>query len=51
VQAPVLALNRGAALEKLGRKAEAQAVYADAAQRWPNLPNLQTQLAQRRKQA
>jgi predicted Zn-dependent protease len=51
VHAPVLALNRGAALEKLGRKAEAQAVYADAAQRWPHLPNLQAQLAQRRKQA
>ncbi len=51
VQAPVLSLNRGAALEKLGRKQEAQAVYAEAAQRWPNLPNLQQQLAQRRQRA
>jgi tetratricopeptide (TPR) repeat protein len=48
VNAPVLSLNRGAALEKLGRKQEAEAIYADAAQRWPHLPNLQANLAQRR---
>lgn len=51
VEAPVLILNRGAALEKLGRASEAQALYAAAAQRWPHLPNLQAQLAQRRQRA
>lgn len=51
MEAPVLTLNRGAALEKLGRSAEAQALYAAAAQRWPDLPNLQAQLAQRRQRA
>ncbi len=50
VAAPVLSLNRGAALEMLGRKAEADAIYADAAGRWPNYPNLQQQLAARRRQ-
>lgn len=51
VEAPVLTLNRGAALEKLGRAQEAQTLYAAAAQRWPHLPNLQAQLAQRRQRA
>lgn len=47
VQAPVLSLNRGAALEVLGRREEAIAVYQEAQRRWPNLANLQQQLAQR----
>lgn len=51
VNAPVLSLNRAAALEKLGRGQEAEAIYADAARRWPHLPNLQAQLAQRRQRA
>lgn len=47
VQAPVLSLNRGAALEVLGRRQEAIAIYQEAQRRWPNLVNLQQQLAQR----
>lgn len=34
--APALAVNRGAALERLGRGNEASAVYAEASRRWPN---------------
>lgn len=49
VVSPVLWLNRGAALEMLDRRPEAEAVYADAAARWPNMPNLQQQLAARRR--
>ncbi len=49
VDLPVLAINRGAALEALGRKADARAVYDDAARRWPELPNLQDRIASARK--
>jgi tetratricopeptide (TPR) repeat protein len=49
VEAPVLSLNRGAALEALGRKADARAVYDHAAQRWPHMPNLQDRVAAARK--
>lgn len=45
---PVLSLNRGDALALLGRKAEAEAVYAEAARRWPNAVHLHQQLAARR---
>jgi tetratricopeptide (TPR) repeat protein len=48
VEMPVLALNRGEALEQLGRSAEARALYDDAARRWPNLPNLQERLKAKR---
>lgn len=48
VVSPVLSLNRGTALQMLDRTAEAFAVYDEALQRWPNLPNLQQQIAQRR---
>lgn len=48
VHEPVLSLNRGAALQLLGRKDDARAVYDEAAKRWPELPNLKQQLAQRR---
>ncbi|MGD9965305.1 MAG: tetratricopeptide repeat protein [Hyphomonadaceae bacterium] len=44
VDMPVLAINRGQALEMLGRQSEARALYEDAARRWPNLPNLQERL-------
>ncbi len=50
VQAPVLSINRAMALEALGRKVDADAVYEDAAARWPDLPNLQDRIAQRRRQ-
>lgn len=39
VGAPVL-LTRAAALAKLGRKKDAEAAYAEAAQRWPNDPRV-----------
>lgn len=49
IAAPVLSLNRGDALDALGRRAEADAVYAEARTRWPHLPNLQAQIAKRRR--
>lgn len=49
VDYPVLALNRAAAYDMLGRTNEARAIYDDAQRRWPNLPNLQGQIAARRK--
>lgn len=49
VELPVLALNRAAAYEMLGRTNEARAIYDDAQRRWPNLPNLQGQIAARRR--
>jgi hypothetical protein len=42
-------MNRGAALEALGRNADARLVYEDAARRWPDLPNLQDRVAAARK--
>jgi predicted Zn-dependent protease len=48
VNAPAITLNRGAALEKLGRAQEAQRLYADAAVAWPNFAQLQRERAQRR---
>lgn len=47
---PVLALNRGMALESVGRKDDAKKVYDDAARRWPNLPNLQERIKARQQQ-
>lgn len=49
IVAPVIWLNRATVLERLGRGAEAAAVLADAAARWPHYPNLQAQLAARRR--
>lgn len=49
VDLPVLQINRALAFEALGRKADARAVYEDAARRWPNLPNLQDRVASARK--
>lgn len=49
IAAPALWLHRAGALDTLGRHAEAEDVYADAARRWPNAPNLQARLAQRRR--
>jgi len=48
VQAVAIALNRGAALEKLGRVQEAQRLYSEAATRWPHFPERQRERAQRR---
>ncbi|MGD9979887.1 MAG: tetratricopeptide repeat protein [Hyphomonadaceae bacterium] len=48
VEMPVLAINRGEALEQLGRHAEARALYDDALRRWPNMPNLQERLEAKR---
>jgi tetratricopeptide (TPR) repeat protein len=48
VVAPAIYLNRGAALEKLGRAQEAQRLYADAARLWPNFTALQRERAQRK---
>jgi tetratricopeptide (TPR) repeat protein len=49
VHSPSLALNRGSAYDMLGRAAEARAIFDDAQRRWPNLPNLQSQIAARRR--
>ena len=49
IDLPVLLMNRGAALEALGRKADARGVYEDAARRWPSLPHLQDRVAEARK--
>jgi len=49
IELPVLALNRAAAYDMLGRTIEARAIYDDAQRRWPNLPNLQGQIAARRR--
>jgi len=49
VNAPVLALNRAAAYDLLGRTNEARAIYDDAQRRWAHLPNLQQQIAARRR--
>lgn len=49
VHSPSLALNRATAYDMLGRAAEARAIYDDAQRRWPNLPNLQSQIAARRR--
>jgi predicted Zn-dependent protease len=49
VEAPVLSLNRAAAYDLLGRRNEARAIYDDAQRRWPDLPNLQQQIAARRR--
>lgn len=48
VAAPAITMNRGAALEKLGRTAEAARLYAEATALWPNFPELQRQRASRR---
>lgn len=48
VTAPAITLNRGTALEKLGRAQEAQRLYAGAASAWPNFAQLQRERAQRR---
>jgi tetratricopeptide (TPR) repeat protein len=48
IQAPAITMNRGAALEKLGRAQEAQSLYKDAAVMWPNFAELQRERAQRR---
>jgi pentatricopeptide repeat protein len=44
----VLTHKRGDALSKMGRTSEARAVYDEAAQRRPHVPNLQQRLADRR---
>lgn len=49
IDLPVLHMNRGVALEAMGRTADARAVYEEAARRFPNLPNLQQQVADARK--
>ena len=49
VISPVVWLNRAAAYENVGRGADAAAILADAAARWPHYPNLQAQLAARRR--
>ncbi|MGE0741384.1 MAG: tetratricopeptide repeat protein [Hyphomonadaceae bacterium] len=49
VSAPVLWVNRAAALQLMGRNADANAIFDDAGRRWPNMPNLQGQIAARRK--
>lgn len=46
---PVLQMHRGAALEALGRNADARAIYDDAATRWPDMPHLQDRVAEARK--
>lgn len=48
VHSPALAINRATAYDMLGRANEARAIYDDAQRRWPNLPNLQAQIAARR---
>ena len=48
VHSPSLAINRATAYDMLGRTAEARAIFDDAQRRWPNLPNLQAQIAARR---
>jgi tetratricopeptide (TPR) repeat protein len=48
VHSPTLAVNRATAYDMLGRAAEARAIFDDAQRRWPNLPNLQAQIAARR---
>ena len=48
VAAPAITMNRGAALEKLGRSVEAARLYTEAAAAWPDFPDLQRQRASRR---
>lgn len=48
ITAPAITLNRGAALEKLGRAPEAQRLYTSAASAWPYFAQLQRERAQRR---
>ncbi len=47
VIAPAITMNRGAALEELGRAGEAARLYTEAAAVWPNFPDLQRQRATR----
>jgi predicted Zn-dependent protease len=48
VVTPAMTLNQGAALEKLGRTADATRLYTEAAARWPNFAELQRERAQSR---
>jgi predicted Zn-dependent protease len=48
VTAPAITLNRGEALEKLGRAQEAKRLYAEASLAWTNFARLQRERAQRR---
>ena len=47
VVTPAMTLNQGAALEKLGRTADATRLYTEAAARWSNFADLQRERAQR----